>query len=424
MGKKLQIDYVRVNQVQFGAETSLVDGCLTVNKEELLEVAANDLFGSLDIQIASPGEDCRILSIHDVMQPRCKADDPDTSYPGIWGKLKPAGEGRTVALKGVVISDIYYAKCNIKYYMDMGGPCAEYSNFSRHFHICIDATPGEGVSDESYAEALKHSSLSVNVHLAKLAIDLEPDETEIFEFSKLSEKEAEGLPKVAYLVHNMASHGTWNWLYYGQSALNYLPIVVQPTEILDGAVLWRYWDPNYSLQNETYIKELMSRHGKDLNFVGMVFVNNVMKLDDKDAMGMIAATLCKDTFGADAVMLNKTGMGHCQLDSAITFNWCETLGMPAALNLSAVSNDEPGDMLVIADPKVDAVINSGRNWDLEHPRVSRLIGEHSNVPCLLGYDPWGPFKRTTNFAYQGIWSQLGDSYHTTDSDILRKEQVS
>lgn len=92
--------------------------------------------------------------------------------------------------------------------------------------------------------------------------------------------------------------------------------------------------------------------------------------------------------------------------------------MPTVLNLSAVSNDQPGDMLVIADPNVDAVINSGRNWDLNHPRVERLIGEHSNVPCLLGIDPWGPFTHTTNFCYQGIWSQLGDCYVTTDSDIV------
>ncbi len=422
MSKRLQIDYVNVTDVKFGEKTSLKDGCLVVNKEEVMDIVSSDLFGSCDVKLACPGEDCRILSIHDVMQPRCKADHPEESYPGIWGKLAPAGEGRTVALKGVVISDIYYAKCNIKYYMDMGGPCAEYTNFSRHFHLCIDATPGEGVSDASYAEALKHASLSLNVYLAKLAIDITPDETEVYELGPVGPgPDGKPLPKVAYLAHNMASHDTWNWLYYGQSALNYLPIVVQPTEILDGAVLWRYWEPNYFLQNEVYIKELMKRHGKDLEFVGCVYMNNVMKIDAKDTMGMIGATLCKETLHADCVVLNKSGMGHCQLDSALAFNWCEALGMPSVLNLSAVSNDEPGDMLVIADAKVDAVINSGRNYDLEHPRVSRLIGENSNVPCLLGYDPWGPFKHTTNFAYQGIWSQFGDCYVTTDSDIPRKK---
>ena len=418
MTKRLQIDYIKVRDVKFGEKTSLDKGVLTVNKEDLLKEAASDLFGSLDIQLVRPGENCRILGLHDVMKPRCKAEHPEESYPGIWGKLAPAGEGRTVALKGVVVSDIYYAKCNVKYYMDMGGPCAKYSNFSRHFHVCIDATPGEGVSDASYAEALKRASLSVNVFLAKLAIGLEPDETEVFERKPVPAEKK--LPKVAYLVTHMASHDTWNFLYYGQSALNFLPIVVQPTEILDGAMIWRYWEPNYFLQNEVYIKELMKRHGKDLEFVGVVFDNNVMKIDGKDTMSMISATLCKDTLGADCVMLNKSGMGHCQLDSALAFNWCQKLGMTAALNLSAVSNYEPGDMLVIADPKVDAVINSGRNWDLDHPKVDRLVGEKANVPCLLGLDPRGPFKHTTNFCYQGIWSQLGDCYVTTDSDIPRE----
>ena len=330
----------------------------------------------------------------------------------------------TVALRGVVVSDIYYAKCNVKYYMDMGGPCAKYTHFSKHYHIVIDAAPADGASDLSYAEALKHASLTANVYLAKLGIDLKPDETEVFELGPVGPgKDGKPLPKVAYFVTHMASHDTWNILYYGQSALNFLPIVVQPTEVLDGAFLWRYWECNYYLQNELYIRELMKRHGKDLEFVGVVFANNVMKIDGKNTMGMIGATLCRDTLKADCVVINKSGMGHCQLDSALAFNWAEKMGMPCVMNLSAVSNDRPGDMLVISDPKVDAVVNSGRNYTLHHPRVKRLIGEKAGVPSLAGVDPWGPFDHTTNFAYQGIWSQLGDCYVTTDSNIPWKEEV-
>ena len=225
------------------------------------------------------------------------------------------------------------------------------------------------------------------------------------------------LPKVAYLVTHMASHDTWNFLVYGQSAIGFLPTILQPTEILDGAMIWRYWEPNYYLQNEVYLKELLRRHGKDIEFVGMVMANNVMKIDGKDTMGMMAATLCKETLKADCVIVNKSGMGHCQLDSALAFNWAEKMGMPCVMNLSAVSNDKPGDMLVISDSKIDAVINSGRNYDLHHPRVDRVIGEGTNVPSLMGYDVQGPFTHTTNFAYQGIWSQLGDCYVTTDDDL-------
>jgi hypothetical protein len=417
MAKRLQVDYVRVRDVNFGEETSLRDGVLTINKEEALKVVQSDLFGSVDLKIAKPGDDTRILGVHDVMQPRCKADHPEESYPGMWGKLAPAGEGRTVALKGVVISDIYYAKCNIKYYMDMGGECAKYSNFTRHINICLDATVGEGVSDLSYTIALKQASLSLNVWLAKLAIGLKPDETKVFENKPVDPERH--LPRVAYVVTQMASNDSWNFFYYGQSAINFLPIVVQPTEILDGAMIWRYWEPNYYLQEECYIEELLERNGKDLDFAGVIFANNVMKITGKDAMSMIAATLAKETLGADCVMVNKSGMGHCQLDSTFVFNWCQKLGMPAAVNFSAVSNDEPGDMLVVSDPKVDAVVNSGRNWTLHHPRVKTLIGEGTNVPCLINVDPWGPFDHTTNFCYQGVWSQLGQNYFTTDADIKR-----
>ena len=83
-------------------------------------------------------------------------------------------------------------------------------------------------------------------------------------------------------------------------------MVVQPTEILDGAMVWRYWEPNYYLQNEMYIKELLNRHGKDLEFVGCVFANNVMRLDGKETMGMIGARLCRDTLRADCVVVNKS----------------------------------------------------------------------------------------------------------------------
>ena len=300
----------------------------------------------------------------------------------------------------------------------MGGECARYTNFSRHFHVILDAEPAEGVSDLSYAEALKYASLTINVRLAKLGIGETPDETKTYQLGPVGPgPDGKPLPRVAYHVVHMASHDTWNFLMYGQSALNFLPIVVQPTEILDGAMIWRYWEPNYFLQEEIYIKELMERHGKDIDFAGVVFSNNVMKIDGKDTMGMIAATLCKETLKADCVIVNKSGMGHCQLDQALAFNWEEKMGMRCVMNLSAVSNDRPGDMLVIADPRIDAVINSGRNYDLHHPRVERLIGEGTNVPSLLGVDAKGPFTHTTNFAYQGIWSQLGDCYVTTDADL-------
>ena len=410
----LQIDYIHVRNVVFGEKTELRDGTLILNRQELTRIADSAVFSNLQIELVRPGESCRILGIHDCMQPRCKADNPDVSYPGMLGNMGTVGEGRTVALKGVLISEIYYAPCNIKYYLDMGGPCAEYSNFSRHCHIIIDAKPADGVSTPVYTEELKKASLRLNVFLARKAIGMAPDETEIFD----PDKEVDpSLPRVAYLVTHMAAGDNWNFFLYGQSAEKMLPVVVQPTEILDGAMLWRYWEPNYYLQNEVYIRTLLRRHGRDINFVGMVINNNVTRIDSKKALTMMAVQLCRKTLRADCLVINKSGMGHSQIDSMMAYKWSETFGMPAVISLSAVSNDAPSDMLIVSDPSVDAAVNSGRNFILHHPKVERVIGEQAHVPSLEGLDVRGPFTHSTNFAYLGIWSQLGDYYLTTDRDL-------
>ena len=39
MSKRLEIDYIRIKDVQFGEKTSLKDGVLTVNKQELIDIA-------------------------------------------------------------------------------------------------------------------------------------------------------------------------------------------------------------------------------------------------------------------------------------------------------------------------------------------------------------------------------------------------
>lgn len=416
MSKRLQIDYIDIKKAIFAEETRLTNGILSINKNELYELAKSSMFSSLEIELVSPGDNVRLACIHDLTQPRVKADDPETSFPGLWGKLTPAGEGRTVALRGILVSELYNMRCNITHILDMGGPIAKYSHFSKHFHIVLNAKPAGGVSDDNYAKALKHAALSICVHLAKLGIDLLPDETEVFEMTTV-EPGADGksLPKVAYIVTHLASFDTWQFFYYGKSSINMLPTIVHPNEILDGAMIRRYWEGTYYLQNENVIRELYRRHGKDIEFVGVVISNNEVVLAQKDAFAMISASLAKHTLKADAVISNKSAMGHAQLDASLQFLWSEAFGMPSVVNLSAVSNYKSGDFLVVSDPKVDAIVCSGCICTVDYPAVERVIGD-SIVPSLLGVDHKGPFQQTTNIL-KGAFSQLGDYYVTTDASI-------
>ena len=108
MSKRLEIDYIDITKVSFGEKTQLCGSELTINKQELISQFDTSSFDTVEIFIASPGDDVRILGLTDCTQPRVKADDPDATFPGYLGKLVPAGDGRTVALRGVLILSLIH----------------------------------------------------------------------------------------------------------------------------------------------------------------------------------------------------------------------------------------------------------------------------------------------------------------------------
>ena len=160
--------------------------------------------------------------------------------------------------------------------VDMWGEGAKWTPFSKTYNIVVDIKTVDGLEPHERETVMRLAGLRAAECVGQAAKGVEPDETKVFENKPVDPERH--LPRVAYVVTQMASNDSWNFFYYGQSAINFLPIVVQPTEILDGAMIWRYWEPNYYLQEECYIEELLERNGKDLDFAGVVFANNVMKI--------------------------------------------------------------------------------------------------------------------------------------------------
>ena len=93
MDKRLQVDYIDISDVQWGDKCSLDGDILTINKDELLGIIDTSIFETSDIIVAKPGEHARICGYADCTQPRVNCENPDASFPGIWGKLAPAGHG-------------------------------------------------------------------------------------------------------------------------------------------------------------------------------------------------------------------------------------------------------------------------------------------------------------------------------------------
>ena len=51
---------------------------------------------TVDVELAHPGESCRILQVSDVVEPRAKTNGSGEDFPGVLGKQGTVGEGSTI----------------------------------------------------------------------------------------------------------------------------------------------------------------------------------------------------------------------------------------------------------------------------------------------------------------------------------------
>ena len=100
----LSVESIRVDNVEFGSKTQLVDRTLYINKEEILDFAKEEsIFESMNVDLTFPGEKVRIMHVVDVVQARCKLDGA-LDWPGVLtSEYEIAGRGRTRAVEGLGI---------------------------------------------------------------------------------------------------------------------------------------------------------------------------------------------------------------------------------------------------------------------------------------------------------------------------------
>ena len=137
---ELKIGNFHVNKIVFGSETTYADGVLTVNKAEAIAALNPDgQLKNIDLHVAYPGESCSILPIKDVVEPRVRPDGRST-FPGFTGGMALCGSGTLYALKDMSVMAV-----SNKYsggrdgFLDMSGPCTDYSHFSHLINLCFTA---------------------------------------------------------------------------------------------------------------------------------------------------------------------------------------------------------------------------------------------------------------------------------------------
>jgi sarcosine reductase len=373
---RLELDIVNIKDVQFAKKTEVSNGVLYINRQELQELLGKDKrFSKVDIELAHPGESCRIAHVFDVVEPRAKMEGTGENFPGALGKLKIAGEGRTRVLRGagVVATDyagqIHGPNPNLMV-IDMSGPGVEMGLFGQLQNVVLVCHIAKDVSRLEYQMAISNAGLKAAVYLAEASKDLKGDETVVYDLGPLAMvgKGMEHLPRVAYVyqIHSLQQPipKNLNWpIFYGDDTRKLLPTIVHPNEVLDGAIIGGYTGhgiETHTILNHPIIQELYKRHGKDLCFVGVVVTVAQITEPERERLAVISAKLAKSVLGADAVVLTKIGGGAPHVDLAQTCERCEELGLKTAL--IAVDQSVVGDCkyaLLFNIPQANAVVNAG-----------------------------------------------------------------
>ena len=391
---RLELGKITIKDVQFGDTTKVDKGVLYINKTEITNLVMEDEHvKSVNIELAKPGEETRITPVKDVIEPRVKVSGKGGIFPGLINKVATVGEGRTHVLSGAAVVTCGKIVGFQEGIIDMSGPGAEYTPFSRLYSVCLVIEPIDGLKQHEYEAAVRMAGLKTATLIGKAGIDLTPDEVETYETKSLGESAVEypGLKKVAY-VYMLQTQGLLHDTYvYGVDAKKIVPTILYPTEIMDGAIVSgncvSACDKNttYHHLNNPVIKELYAKHGKDYNFVGVIITNENVYLADKERSSDWSAKLCK-YLGVDAVIISQEGFGNPDTDLIMNCKKIEEEGVKTVIITDEYAGrDGASQSLADADPKADAVVTGGNaNEVIILPPMKKVIGTLDYTDKIAG----------------------------------------
>lgn len=391
---RLELGKIKINDVQFGSVTKVSNGTLFINKEELLKaVSGDERLKSIDVDIAHPGDKTRIIPVKDVIEPRVKVEGNGGVFPGFISKVDTVGSGRTNVLKGAAIVTTGKIVGFQEGIIDMSGPGADYTPFSKTHNIVITCEPVDNLPQHEHEEAIRMVGLKATAYVAEAGRNVAPDEVTSYETLPLLEqvKKYPDLPKVIY-VYMLQSQGLLHDTYvYGVDAKKIIPTFIYPTEVFDGAVISGNCvsacdkNPTYVHMNHPIIEDLYARHGKDFNFLGCVITNENVYLADKERSSNYTAKLV-EYLGADAAIVSEEGFGNPDADLVMNCNKIEAKSIKTVLVTDEYAGrDGTSQSLADSTPKGDAVVTAGNANELVVlPKMDKVIGHPEAANTIAG----------------------------------------
>ena len=395
---KLELGFIEIKDVQFSNECAVKDGILYVNPDQVKEfVYENDdvrqYLKSINFDIAKPGESVRITPVKDVIEPRVKVEGPGGVFPGVISKVDTVGSGRTHVLRGCAVVTAGKIVGFQEGIIDMTGPGADYTPFSKTLNVVMIVEPVEGTKQHDYERAVRFAGLRAATFLGELGRNVTPDEVKTFETYGVKEgmEKLPGLPRVGYL-HMLQTQGLLHDTYvYGVDAKKIVATLLNPTETMDGAILSgncvSACDKNttYHHLNNPVVAELFEEHGKSINYVCNIITNENVYLADKQRSSDWAAKLAK-LLDLDAVIVSEEGFGNPDADLIMNCVKNEKQGIKTVLITDEYAGqDGKSQSLADVSPLATAVVTGGNaNMVINLPPMDKVIGTLDYVDIIAG----------------------------------------
>jgi sarcosine reductase len=349
-----------------------------------LATFSSELLGDASVEGASvevvpPGSPVRVTHVLDAVEPRIRPDGRP-AFP-TEGR---AGEGRTNRLDGVVVLSCLdfpgeerplHEQESI---VDLGGPGAALTPFADMTAVVLTFSPGGGGHVAIDAEA-RRATLAVAEEVARGTLDAEPEDVERFELGPADES----LTAVAALIQLSDLGALYIQYVYGVPAGEAgLPRVVDPAEVLDGAVTCGeyHWaamrNPTWFFQRNELIRTLYREHGRTLRFAGIVLMRGYeQSAADKQSAAERAAGVAGE-LGADGVLITTDAGGNSHTDVMLTCRACEQAGIKTTIVL-AEETDPQSTKPILTDwvREADSIVSTGNVEELvETWTPERVLG--------------------------------------------------
>ena len=377
---KLELGLVKIKDICFSDVSKVEDGVIYVNKEELINLLMEDEnIKSVDLEIAKPGDSIRIMPVKDVIEPRVKVEGEGGIFPGMMSKVTTVGSGRTNVLKGSAVVTTGKIVGFQEGIIDMSGEGAKYTPFSQLNNLVVVCEPVDGLKQHKHEEAVRYAGYKAAIYLGELAKNITPDEVEVYETDSIIEgyKKYPDLPRVAYV--------------YGVDAKKTISTLIYPTEVMDGAIVSgncvSACDKNttYHHLNNPVIHDLFEKHGKELNFVGVIITNENVYLADKERSSNWSAKLA-EFLGVDGVIINEEGFGNPDTDLIMNCKKIEEKGIKTVIITDEYAGrDGKSQSLADADQLANAVVTGGNaNELITLPPMDKVIGYPEVADVIAG----------------------------------------